>query len=107
MRPDYVRRFSTANVTASITATLPGARWRLACRVTSHSCEDSALPTGVVVAISIPSGFQEQARAPNDRIAEQIGAGNSRRALPFPGFGVLHLSFLSAAVPDLYRYAIP
>jgi hypothetical protein len=51
-----------------------------------------------VVAISIPSGFQEQARAPNDRIAEQIGAGNSRRALPFPGFGVLHLSFLSASV---------
>jgi hypothetical protein len=63
-----------------------------------------------VVAISIPSGFQEQARAPNDRIAEQIGAGNSRRASRFVSrwFHSISVSLVSqspAAVPDLWRWA--
>jgi hypothetical protein len=34
----------------------------------------------------------------DEQEAEQIGAGNSRRAFPFPGFGGLHTFFLSASV---------
>jgi hypothetical protein len=30
--------------------------------------------------------------------SQQIGAGNSRPAFPFPGFSGLHLSFLSGSV---------
>ena len=32
----------------------------------------------------------------NEQEAEQIGAGNSRRAFPFPNFGVFYKAFLSS-----------
>jgi hypothetical protein len=35
---------------------------------------------------------------PPRSITEQDGAGNSRRAFPFPGFGGLHIFFLSGMV---------
>jgi hypothetical protein len=54
---------------------------------------DEAAHKGMAIFRLNPTGGEATKRA-----AQQIGAGNSRRVFPFPGFGVIHTFFLSGTV---------